>query len=331
MNTTLTASRIHDKKMKNRSPFFCRPSLCRRFLTVGMLTPLAFLSAAGVLGAQEPSPTATAKARGGKVETPAPTLPPLQPVDITKLPEGTEQLDLYLLMGQSNMKGRGIMPEEPARDPRIVMMHLKDDSWYLARHPLHLVGDPQTFAGHDNAGVGPGLAFAEALLAQNPKLAIGLVPCAVGGSPINLWQKGGRLYDEALRRAGVALQTTAPVQARIRGVLWLQGEANANAAGLAVHEAKLLKLVDDLRADLSQPDLPFIACTIGEMGGASKTADKIAMNQLLLDLPSKRAHTACVDARDVKTHIGDSVHFDTAAQTEIGKRFAAKLNELHAK
>lgn len=304
-------------------------------LAVRLLAPLACMLMAGVLVAQEPSPKASAKvaakSKAGRVETPAPTHPPLQPVDVTKLPDGTAQLDLYLLMGQSNMKGRGIMPEEPKRDPRIVMMHLKDDSWYLARHPLHLVGDAKTFAGHDNAGVGPGLAFAEVLISQHPKIAIGLVPCAVGGSSINLWQKGAKLYDEALRRANVVLQTTAPVKARIRGVLWLQGEANANAAGLAVHEVKLIKLIDDLRADLAQPDLPFIACTIGEMGDASQLADKVAMNQLLLALPTKRAHTACVDARELKTHIGDSVHFDTAAQSEIGKRFATKLIELLAK
>jgi hypothetical protein len=304
-------------------------------LTARLRAPLACMLTAGVLVAQDPSPKATAKvaakSKVGRVETPAPTRPPLQPVDISKLPKGTAQLDLYLLMGQSNMKGRGIMPEEPKQDPRMVMMHLKDDSWYLARHPVHLVGDAKTFSGHDNAGVGPGLAFAETLISQNPKTAIGLVPCAVGGSSINLWQKGAKLYDEALRRATVALQTTAPVKARIRGVLWLQGEANANAAGLAVHEAKLIKLIDDLRADLAQPDLPFIACTIGEMGNASTLADKIAMNQLLLELPAKRGHTACVDARELKTHIGDSVHFDTAAQSEIGKRFAAKLSELRAK
>jgi len=290
-----------------------------------------FIASAVILGAREPSPRAASKAIAGRVETPAPTRPPLQAVDITKLPKGTEQLDLYLLIGQSNMKGRGIMPDEPTHDPRIVMMHLKDDAWYLARHPLHLTGDARTFAGHDNAGVGPGLAFAETLVAQNPKVAVGLIPCAVGGSAIDLWQKGAKLYVEALRRAMLAQQTTAPVKARLRGVLWLQGEANANPAGLAVHEAKLLKLVDDLRADLALLDLPFIACTIGEMGDAARLTDKTAMNQLLLTLPAKRAHTACVDARDLKTNIGDNVHFDTAAQTEIGRRFAAKLNELRAK
>ncbi|MBI5693960.1 MAG: sialate O-acetylesterase [Verrucomicrobia bacterium] len=292
---------------------------------------LIFLSLATLLGAQEPPRGAAPKRKGERVATPAPTHPPLRPVDLTQLPTGTAQLDLYLLMGQSNMKGRGVMPAEPRHDPRIVMMHLKDDAWYLARHPLHLVGDAKTFAGHDNAGVGPGLAFAAALVDQRPNVAVGLIPCAVGGSPINQWQRGARLYDEALRRARLALQATEPVQGRIRGVLWLQGEANANAAGLAVHETRLLQLVDDLRADLAQPDLPFLACTIGEMGDTAKLADQAAMNRILLALPSRRAGTACVDARDLKTHIGDSVHFDTAAQNEIGRRFAAQLIELRGK
>jgi len=263
-----------------------------------------------------------------KAATAPPTKPPLEAVDITKLPEGMAQLDLFLLMGQSNMKGRGVMPEEPKRDPRIVMMHKMDDQWYLARHPLHLTGDAKTFAGHDNAGVGPGLAFAETIAASNPKLAIGLVPCAVGGSSIKLWQKGAKLYEEALRRAKLALQTTAPVKARIRGVIWLQGEANANPQELPQHPERLRAMIEALRADLALPELPFIACTIGEMKPEPLLTNLKAMNEIQLALPKSVPHTACVDARDLKTHIGDAVHFDTAAQNEIGKRFATKLLEL---
>lgn len=266
--------------------------------------------------------------KAGKPATPPPTKPPLVSVDITKLPEGATQLDLFLLMGQSNMKGRGFMPEEPKRNPRIIMMHLRDDQWYLARHPLHLTGDAKTFQGHDNAGVGPGLAFAEVLAAENPKAAIGLVPCAVGGSSIELWQKGAKLYDNALRRAKRALQTTAPVKARIRGVLWLQGEANANPNELPHHAERLRGMIDALRADLALPDLPFIACTIGEMQPEPRLTDLKSMNTILLALPKSVPQIACVDARDLKTHIGDNVHFDTAAQDEIGRRFAAKFIEM---
>lgn len=271
---------------------------------------------------------AAAKKKAGRAETPPPTHPPLQPVDIAKLPEGMEGLDLFLLIGQSNMKGRGIMPDEPKRDPRLVMMHLKDDAWYLARHPLHLTGDAKTFAGHDNAGVGSGLAFAEAIAAREPKLRLGLIPCAVGGSQIALWQKGARLYDETLRRAKLALRQTAPVKARIRAALWLQGEADATEDRLKVYEAKLLKLVDDLRADLASPELPFIACTIGEMKADAGADNRAKMNTLLLSVSAKRPHTACVDARDLKGNIGDNVHFDTASQNEIGRRYAEKYFAL---
>ena len=263
-----------------------------------------------------------------KPQTPPPTNPPLISVDITKLPEGATHLDLWLLCGQSNMKGRGFMPEEPKNDPRIFMMHLKDDQWYLARHPLHLTGDAKTFQGHDNAGVGPGLAFAEVLAAQDKTAVIGLAPCAVGGSSIKLWQKGAKLYEDALRRAKLALQTTAPVKARLRGILWLQGEANANAQELPLHAERLRAMIEAFRIDLAQPELPFIACTIGEMKEEPTLANLKAMNEIQLALPKTVLHTACVDARDLKTHIGDSVHFDTAAQNEIGKRFAAKIVEM---
>jgi hypothetical protein len=60
------------------------------------------------------------------------------------------------------------------------------------------------------------------------------------------------------------------------------------------------------------------------MGETAGLGDKEAMNRILLALPTKRPHTACVDARDLKTNIGDFVHFNTPAQTEIGKRFAEK-------
>lgn len=270
-----------------------------------------------------------AKAR--KAGTPPPTKPPLVSVDMMRLPEGATHLDLWLLCGQSNMKGRGVMPEEPGKDPRIAMMHKMDDQWYFARHPLHLVGDANTFQGHDNAGVGPGLAFAGVLAAQDKTAAIGLVPCAVGGSSIKLWQKGAKLYDDALRRAKLALQTTAPVKARIRGILWLQGEANANAGELPLHAERLRAMIEAFRADLAQPDLPFIACTIGEMQPEPRLSDLRAMNEIQLALPRSVPRTACVDARDLKTHIGDSVHFDTAAQEEIGRRFARAWLELQSR
>ncbi len=272
----------------------------------------------------------SAPAFGQKAETPPPTAPPLVAAEVSKLPEGCDRLDLYLLIGQSNMKGRGHMPEVAKNDPTVLMMHLRNDQWYRARHPLHLTGDPETFAGHDNAGVGPGLAFAEVMRATHPTAAIGLIPAAKGGSEIRLWSATGPLYLEAIRKTKLALSQGPAGKTKLRGVLWLQGESDARPGKAEIYAAALHSLVDRLRADLGDPDLPFIASTIGEMRPPAPADLKPTINAILLDLPKHRPGTACVDARDQKGHIGDSVHFDTASQEEIGRRYAAGLKKITA-
>ncbi len=261
--------------------------------------------------------------------TPPPSKPPLDPVEISELPEPFERLDIFLLMGQSNMKGRGVMPEEPLRDPQIVMMHKGTDRWFLARHPLHLVGNPETFEGHDNAGVGSGLAFAQTVAEARPETRIALIPCAVGGTAISKWARGQRLYEESIRRAKLARTQGPEGKTRIAGALWLQGEADSQEARVPVYGEKLNELVDNLRADLGIEELPFIPGTIGEMREPEEM--RKAINEILLDLPNNRPNTAAVDARDLKGHVGDSVHFDTDTQNEIGRRFAEKWLDLDAK
>jgi hypothetical protein len=105
-----------------------------------------------------------------------------------------DKLRLFLLMGQSNMAGRGKLGVEDVRtNPRIFMLK-KDLTWALAKEPMHF----------DNyrAAVGIGSEFARAVLKANPKAKIGLIPCAVGGSTLASWKPGGGSifrYDSAYR------------------------------------------------------------------------------------------------------------------------------------
>src|SRR5688500_9051004 len=104
---------------------------------------------------------------------------------------------LYLLVGQSNMAGRGV-PE--ALDTTAVpglLVFAKDKTWQPAREPLHW--DKPT------VGTGPGFAFGREMLNNaGKKIRIGLIPAAHGGSSITAWVKGGYHdqtkgypYDEA--------------------------------------------------------------------------------------------------------------------------------------
>ena len=298
---------------------------------------VALLSAPLVQSAPaEAAPVARAKAKvkanaTKKKRKPSPkdlVRTPLVPADLGAFPASTKRLEIFLLMGQSNMKGRGVMPAEPLRDPRIVMMHRRTDGFFLARHPLHLTGDPKDFSRADNAGVGPGLAFARAIAEARPESRILLIPCAVGGTAVAKWRKGQRLYEETIRRARLALDKAPAGRARIVGALWLQGEADsASPERVAAYAGLLDRMIADLRKDLELPGLPFIACTIGEMTERNAAARK-EINRLLLDLTNRVSRTACIDSREFANSIGDGVHFDTATQNRHGRLYAGSFLKL---
>ena len=94
---------------------------------------------------------------------------------------------IYLLMGQSNMAGRGVITDEfkDQGHPNLLML-TADGKWVAAKHPIHY-DKPKV------SGVGPGLAFGIDMAKTNPTITIGLVPCAVGGTAIERWQPGAFL------------------------------------------------------------------------------------------------------------------------------------------
>lgn len=257
--------------------------------------------------------------------------PPLIPVDLTSL-DKNQTLGLFLLAGQSNMKGRGVIDMKPKTDPRIWFIHSAERKWFIAREPLHAFGTPDKLLSADNSGTGPGMSFATSIISKTKDDFIGLVPTAIGGVAIHTYGKEAKLYDRSLHmlRNG---QELSPAKTKVRAVLWLQGESDATKqASVDAYESRLLDLVDRYREDLREPELPFIACTIGSFiakgGKANRFPFTKEINEILLRLPEKRKNTACIDARDLDAHIGDDLHYNTEAQIEIGKRFAAAYLKL---
>jgi hypothetical protein len=246
--------------------------------------------------------------------------PPLHEADFGAF-SSDDVLDLFLLVGQSNMKGRATIPMNPREHSNILFFHSKQMNWCVARDPLHAQGVPDLIDGADNSGTGPGMSFARSLVEKNPHRKIGLIPAAVGGAPIEPYGPEGELYTRSLmlraRAAG-----DAGLRTELGAILWLQGESDAVAERHEAYEEKLLDLVDRYRADLNAPALPFIACTIGSFVGKGPYQYASLINEALLSLPQERDAAACVDARDLGGHIGDSMHYDLDSQKEIGRRFA---------
>src|SRR5438067_2462520 len=77
---------------------------------------------------------------------------------------------LYILMGQSNMAGRGPITPQLKNDSNTrVLVLSKSGQWVIAKHPLHY-DKPKA------AAVGPGLAFGIKMAEAQPGIKIGLIP-----------------------------------------------------------------------------------------------------------------------------------------------------------
>ena len=227
-------------------------------------------------------------------------------------------LQIYLLLGQSNMHGRGrIETEDRTPHPR-VFVFTASNRWELAVEPIHGVAP--------RAGIGPGLVFGKLMAAWNTNANIGLVPCAVGATELKRWERGGDLFARALARAQAARR-----QGALAGILWHQGEQDSMTATNAnTYHDRLVKMIGDLRADLGSPRLPFVAGQIGQFlysRRVQQTPYAKAVNDALEQIPSDVPFTACVDSVGL-THVGDEVHFDGTSQRELGKRFAAAMQKL---
>ena len=223
---------------------------------------------------------------------------------------------LYLLIGQSNMAGRGkVTLEDKVAVPRVLMLN-KANEWVSAVDPISF--DKKI------AGVSLGRTFGIEMAKANPKVKIGLIPCAVGGTPIRRWQQNGDLYQSALKRAQTAMKTGP-----IKGILWHQGESDSGSEATAeIYAQQLHAMIAAWRKDLGNQKIPVV---VGELGQFFKRAKhKAKVDAALKVLPGKVKHTAWVTSADLD-HKGDVVHFNAASYREFGQRYAAALRKLQAK
>lgn len=229
------------------------------------------------------------------------------------------EFHLYLLVGQSNMAGRGTVDSlSTPDDPHILMLN-ENNEWTLARDPLH-------FDKPKVSGVGPGLAFAHKMLSnqKDSNVRIGLIPCAVGGTSIDMWQPGkdaydGKYYpyDDAVERLHIAMRDGV-----VKGIIWHQGEADSREERASVYLEKLQILVIRLRNEIGNQHVPFVA---GELGYYKERY--MLINRELKKL-SKVIPNAAVATSEGLVHKGDDTHLDSKSARELGVRMAEKMQQL---
>ena len=246
------------------------------------------------------------------------------------------KLKLFVLMGQSNMSGRGEVPEELKHTNPQVYLFGNDYQWKLAEEPVDSAEGQVDMVSEDrDAGISPALSFAETLLGAKPEWAIGLIPCAKGSTSLLNWVPDDdpkTLYGSCWRRIMQAAQ-----MGTVEGMLFYQGETDAidpdyyakqnierNILPADQWAEKFAEFVAAWRRDLGIPDLPVVFAQI-----ATTATNEEALNwnlikeqQAAVDLPYVRMITT----DDLE--LGDAVHLTAESYLEVGRRFAEAYLEI---
>ena len=249
------------------------------------------------------------------------------------IPSSKENFHLFLLMGQSNMSGGvGLAAGDTKPVPSVLKMGWVKEGegpkWAPGAHPLH----PRR--PNKKARFGPGLSFAEAYVADKAGVTVGLIPMAWGGRSIVHLSKGSEIYSDAIRHTKAAMQVGT-----LKGALWHQGESDTvELTKTDAYEKRLHLLIEDVRKDLGNPQLPFIVGNLAEFYGTGqdhKAPDRVArittIKEILRRLPKKMPHTGFVESTGCSPAARAKVHFDRKSCLLMGKRYAKVYADLFAK
>lgn len=220
----------------------------------------------------------------------------------------------FLMIGQSNMEGRGDFGEvEPIKNDKCYMLRM--GRWQAMSEPVN--PDRAIFGTNFHSGVCLAASFADEFAKRSGE-KVGLIPCADGGTRISQWMPGEVLYDHAVMMAKLAMRTS-----HLCGILWHQGESDCHSDGeLAEHKQKLLTVMRSLRRDLGGEPMPIV---IGELSEKItekwNVADRPAkMNRAFYEIAEQLSPCAVVSAEGLSLK-ADGIHFDSASLREFGKRY----------
>jgi len=220
----------------------------------------------------------------------------------------------FLMIGQSNMAGRGNLDEvKPIKNPLCYMLRM--GKWQIMSEPINT--DRSSFEGKYRSGIGLAASFADEV-AKNTGEMVGLIPCADGGTGIDEWMPGELLYDHALLLTRLAMRSSV-----LSGIIWHQGESDCRSEDdLLAHTPKFVKMISSLRSDLGMPELPLI---IGEL--SEKITEKWGMGNRPARMNAEYRRLegvlpACkVVSAEGLTLKPDGIHFDSASLRVFGRSY----------
>ena len=230
-------------------------------------------------------------------------------------------LDSVLMIGQSNMAGRGDFGQvKPIRNPLCYMLRM--GRWQPMCEPVN--PDRAIFDGKFRSGISLAASFADSYAHSNQR-PVGLIPCADGGTKLEQWMPGQILYDHALLQAKLAMRTSD-----LKAILWHQGESDCQSDDdVQTYAVRFREMITRLRSDLGMAEIPLVIGEIPHTIGESwKTEGReTRLNEILRQLARELPNFAIASSEGL-TLKSDGIHFDSASCRELGNRYFAAYQTL---
>ncbi|MBV8328346.1 sialate O-acetylesterase [Chryseobacterium sp.] len=223
----------------------------------------------------------------------------------------------FLMMGQSNMAGRGYTKEVPPIFDEHIKMQ-RNGLWQIMSEPVNF--------DRPSAGVGLAASFAACWRQDNKQNEIGLIPCADGGTSLDDWAISGALFENAISQARLAQRTS-----RLAGILWHQGESDSSPEKALQYGEKFSVIIRALRQELHIPEVPLIIGGLGDflsngIFGQYFTSSPL-VNQALEDFAAAYANSYFVTAKGLTAN-ADDIHFNARSQRLLGVRYYNAFRNL---
>ena len=250
--------------------------------------------------------------------------------------------DVWVLAGQSNMEGIGRLCDAPKPNPLVRAMYMNDE-WDVARDPIHVLSesvdavhsgwaDPRVpraraAAGRPNGvGVGPGVGFGLEML-RHTGIPQGLLACAHGGTSMEQWDPARkRLGSRSLY--GAMLRRFVKSGGKVAGLVWYQGESDAQEKSAGKYTSRMQRLVAAVRRDFQDPRLPWAIVQLA--GVYNWQPDRASFWNWIQEqerlLPRRIKNLLTVPAIDLA--LDDSIHVAGREMARLGRRLAQAMRVL---
>lgn len=219
----------------------------------------------------------------------------------------------FLLIGQSNMAGRGYLTEAREIDTSRIYT-LRNGRWQKMFRPIN---PDRSFSGVNLAE-----SFAEAY-SKKYNVDVGLICCADGGTKLDQWLPGELLFDNAVNTAKLAARTS-----EIVGILWHQGESDCTDELYPTYQARFETMMRALRKELKLNDVPFILGGLGEYLEFYPLKNYVHINHALEGIAAGNKMVGFASAKGLTSN-PDNLHFNAQSLYDFGIRYFEEFEKLN--